>query len=211
MANIFTGKLELTMANVVPGELNQWDIVANFVDSSGMFYASDAVINDIIYIDGTLFNYGMLRYKIVYIDPTTSFDTIYCRVIWELANEEPIEPLCGFESIIGRAILGAVFLPSVSIQQLSESFIRYVSNIEAWLAARYSYANRALNAPYIGVKDGENKVFSLVDPFLLDTLKVKFNGMEQRLNIDFTIEGKDITLVTAPHSDDSLVFDCNRS
>lgn len=208
--NIFNGKLELQAVSLVTDTNNQWDIAATFIDMGGAYFATDAQVGDVMYNDGSMAYLGLLRYKIISIDPASDFSSLYARVEWSLSTEEPAEPLCGFETMLGRPSLGAVFLPAPDIQGLSDGFIQYARNIESWLAAKYSYINRVYDAEVYGAIDGVNDTFTPVEAFIPDTLKVKYNGSEQRKGADYSILGGDIKLNFIPAGDDSLVFDFNK-
>ncbi len=211
MANVFNGKLELISANQVPGQSTLWDIVANFTDALGVFYANDVMVGDIIYNDGTSINLGLLRYSIVIVDGRTTFSKLYARVTWDFTGNDINEPLCGFEAFIGRALLGTVYLPSTTVQLVSEGFIQYARNVEAWMLAKYSYINRAFNGSYTGVRDGKNTVFTLMDDVLPGTMVFEYNGIEQQLGIDYTICNNIITVRLPPNPQDKLTFDYNRA
>ena len=208
--NIFNGKLDLQAANLVAETDNQWDITAIFVDMSGMYFATDSQVGDILYNDGSAAYLGILRYKVISIDPASDFSTLYARVEWSLSTESPTEPLCGFETMLGRPTLGAVFLPAPAVQGLSDGFIQYARNVESWLAAKYSYINRVYGAEFYGAIDGNNTFFTPVERFIPETLKVKYNGVEQRVDFDYTISGGDIVLNFVPTGSDTLVFDFNK-
>ena len=211
MANVFNGKLELISANQVPGQPTLWDIVAKFTDALGIFYANDAIAGDVIYNDGSSINQGLLRYSIVIVDGRTTFSTLYARVTWDFTGNNINDPLCGFETFIGRSLLGTVYLPSTSVQQVSESFIQYARNVEAWMLAKYSYINRSFNGSYSGVRDGVNTVFVLKDNVLPGTMVFEYNGIEQQLGIDYTLCNNVITIRLPPNAQDTLTFDYNRA
>jgi hypothetical protein len=207
--NIFNGRLELQ--SVITDEPTKWTISASFIDNTGFFYATDILLGDIVYNDGTSLGLGLLRYKVVYIDPLTDYSTLYAQIEWALPTTNDIyEPLCGYETIVGRQLLGGVFLPTPAVQNLSDNFIAYARNIESWLASRFSYSNRVYNAPYIGDKDGVNVFFTPIDRFITDTLSVKINGLEIQRNIDYTVEDSTIVLVLAPVDEETMVLDFNK-
>ena len=208
--NPFNGKLELQSVSPVPNELNRWDIVASFTDNLGIFYASDTLIDDIVYNDGSPINMGILRYKVIYIDALTDFSTLYARVEWALPNTDFVDPLGGFETFIGRPSLGIVFLPSITIQTISEGFLQYARNIESWLMAKYSYLNRVINGAFTGDQDGSNVVFNINENILPDTLVVRFNGVTVQKDLEYSIDGNNIILLTAPTTEDTLGFDYNK-
>jgi hypothetical protein len=209
--NIFNGKLNLETVTLVPGATDKWDIIATFLDASGIFYALDTQVTDIIYNDGSIINAGVLRYKIIYINQLTDFSLLHARVEWELPGTEPIEPICGFEAFVGRQILGGVFLPSPTLQSLNESFISYTRNIEGWLLSRHTTINRIYNAPYTGDIDGSNIIFVTTDAFIPGTITIKFNGVEITQNTDYTTDGNCIILAIAPTVNDTLVIDFNKA
>ena len=209
--NVFNGVLSIQSVIPVVDQPTQWDIVATFTDYTGFFYASDITISDIVYVDASSINFGLLRYRVIYVDPITDYSTAYIRVEWAIPILTDLtEPLIGYETIIGRQLLGSAFLPSASSQLVSESFIAYARNLESWLAARYNYTNREYDCEYIGEKDNSNTIFTIVKGFILETLSIKFNGLELKINLDYTVIGMDIILVIPPTIDDTLVIDFNR-
>ena len=60
--NLFDGKLEIIEAYQL--EDNLYKIVANYVDNTGTYSTYDLSIGDIIYIDGSMLGYTLLRYKV---------------------------------------------------------------------------------------------------------------------------------------------------
>ena len=60
--NLFDGKLEITEAYQL--EDNLYKIVGNYVDNTGTFSTYDLSVGDIIYIDGSMLGYTLLRYKV---------------------------------------------------------------------------------------------------------------------------------------------------
>jgi hypothetical protein len=211
MANAFTGKLDVQSADLVPGMTDMWDMTAAFIDMTGACFASDVQVGDIVYNDGTWMSMGLLRYEVIGVDPITDYNTMRIRMQWALPGHDPADPLTGSETAIGRPMLGAVFLPSSSAHQVSESLLQYARNIEVWLAARYSYLNRVFNAPFDGALDGINRKFSLMEGYIRETLTVKFNSMEMLPDVHFQFDGSDVVLPLAPTINDTVVFDYNRS
>lgn len=211
--NIFNGRLDLQSVTPVPDMPSQWDIVASFVDATGTFFATDTIVGDIIYNDVSSMNMGVSRYAVVSIAEWTDFGTLYARVEWAFPMSDAYpytEPYCGFEAMIGRQLLGTVFLPSYSMQGMTENFIQYARNMEAWLGSRYSYINRVYDAVYVGALDGTNQTFTLVDSFISDTLEVKFCGLSLRKGVDYIVEGQAVILDMIPTMDDNLVIDMNK-
>lgn len=208
--NPFNGKLELQSVSPVSNEPNRWDIVASFIDNLGVFYASDTLIDDIVYNDGSPINVGILRYKIVYIDVLTDFSTLYARIEWAMPDTNYVDPLGGFEAFVGRPSLGVVFLPSVTIQTISEGFLQYARNIESWFIAKYSYLNRVINGSFSGDQDGSNVVFNINENILPETLVVKYNGIVIQKDLEYAVDGNNVILITAPTTEDTLGFDYNK-
>jgi hypothetical protein len=215
--NIFNAKLDITAVTPVVNEINKWDIVASFTDNTGVYYATDTIPGDIIYIDGTPYNLGILRYKVTAIDTVqTDFNNLYVTVQWD-AYTEVSEPYTGFETCMGRTVLGSVFLPAPTVQGLSQSFMDYVRNLESTRQSQVSFINRTFNGPYNGARDGFNQVFQIIDSFILETLEVHVNGIRQNMG-DINTDPNDYVLISAnevqftitPTDKDILTFNYNK-
>jgi hypothetical protein len=215
--NIFNGKLDITSVLPKEGTTDQWDIVALFTDVTGIFYAVDAIPGDVIFIDGTPYNLGILRYRISAIDTAqTDLYNLYVTIQWD-SYSEVSEPYSGFESCIGRSVFGSVYIPSASIQNISPSFLDYIRNSEHSRGSQASLVNRTYNGAYLGDRDGFNQVFQVVDPFILETLDVYVNGIRLTpgdINTDpndyVLISGSEIQLTISPKDYDILTFNYNK-
>jgi hypothetical protein len=214
--NILNGKLNVFSTMLVENTADMWTLGAEFIDTAGLFYATDVIVGDIIYIDGTPYNLGILRYRIVELDTVqTDLYNLYVTIQWD-TYAVPNEPYSGFESCIGRIVYGSVFLPSPSIQNLSASFIDYIRNSESARASQVGLVNRTYNGPYQGDKDGFNQVFQILDSFILETLEVHVNGIRQNPgdgtdpNDFILISNNEIQFTTTPSSRDILTFNYNK-
>lgn len=210
--NVFNGRLDLLSVTPVQDEPTQWDVTVNFNDNTGLYYASDMAVGDVIYNDVSSLNMGLSRYRIILIEEGTDFSTANLRVEWALPDDPNFpmsDPYCGYDSIVGRTLLGTVFLPPAAAQGVSEDFIHYARSVELFLSAKYSYNNRVFDAPYHGELDGFNLVFTTVTKFISGTLQVRLSGLTLQLGVDYTVNGNDITLAFPPTSDYNLVVDMN--
>lgn len=127
----FSAKLDIMFAN--PTDYNQWEIMAYVVDNTGNFFAGNASIGDIVYLDGSMLGLQVLRYRIKSIDYERLDGTeLYATLEWDMGSEEPIEPYVGLIGLIGQATdkLKICAIPSITINMLDESFVNSIKNYE---------------------------------------------------------------------------------
>ena len=209
----FSMRLDLTSVILVDGTNDQWDIVGAAVDNSGLYFATDVIVGDIVYSDASIVQLGISRFVILSIDSQTDFFNLYARVQWNIIGQDPTEPFVGVQSFVGRLSFGSVPVPSITVQQLDESFVNAVRNFETIWQAQFSFNNRIYNQPLIGLMNGINTEFDVLMPFIADTVAVYLNG--QKLNLgeanDYITLGVDrIILNEAPIPDCVLRVDYNR-
>lgn len=73
--NLFDGRLDIQDAYMI--EDNLYRIVGNYVDNTGSFTSRDVSVGDIIYIDGSMLGYTLLRYKV----QTINYDEMQRSII----------------------------------------------------------------------------------------------------------------------------------
>lgn len=99
--NYFNGRFDVMDGSY--HDETHYRIVGTVVDNSGTYFAADAQIGDIIYLDGSPLGVPLLRYKVAEInyDETSGAD-LSVLVTWDMGEEiEPQEPFGGLEGIIG--------------------------------------------------------------------------------------------------------------
>jgi hypothetical protein len=215
--NALNAKLEITSVLPVEGTTDQWNIIAAFIDNTGAYYGTDVIVGDIIFIDGTPFNLGILRYRVSEVDLIQSdLYNLYTKIQWD-SYAAVNEPYSGLESCIGRIIFGSVFLPSSVIQFVSQSFIDYIRNGENSRVSQVSLINRTYNGPYFGDRDGFNQVFQVQDPFVPGTLDVFVNGILMNEGIagidpnDYILVAADqVSFTLTPGATDIITFNYNK-
>ena len=130
MSNLFNAKIDILSYDIINDK--EWSIKSRITDNTGNFVANNAQIGDIIYIDDSMGNM-VLRYKVTAIT-LASGSKFYADIIWDEENEIPIEPLIGFEALIGSASknLGLASLTSSTNNNISEAFITKIKNYESF-------------------------------------------------------------------------------
>ena len=73
--NLFDGRLDSQDADVIGDKL--YRIVGKYVDNTGSLTARDVSVGDIIYIDGSMLGYTLLRYKV----QTINYDEMQRSII----------------------------------------------------------------------------------------------------------------------------------
>lgn len=106
-------------------EPDEWDIDAAFLDySPSSFFATDVLVGDRVFNDGTPLGQGVQVYKVVNIDPSTTFSTLVATIRWDRPRDidTPLEPNAGFEGAIGRVVGDQSAVINPSTQLLTEAF-----------------------------------------------------------------------------------------
>lgn len=80
----------------------EFTITGDIVDNTATFFASDAKVGDIIYLNGSFRGDLILRYTIVEIKSTSEL-TLVARIKWDM-DGDPIPPQTSAEGIIGSRI-----------------------------------------------------------------------------------------------------------
>jgi hypothetical protein len=214
--NIFNGKLDIYSSMLVDGTTDQWNLQCAMSDNSGVFFATDTLPGDVVFIDGTGFNQGVMRYAVVTIDwGQTDFNNLYITIRWD-DYAEPLEPLSGFDACICRLTNGAAFIPSAAIQGVSQSFVDYIRNTEHARMSQVSWMNRTFNGVFLGEQDGFNQVFQIQDSYIEGTLVVYANGVQMNLGVDadtndyIMLAPGQVQLTLAPGPKDILTFNYNK-
>ena len=99
--NYFNGRFDVEDGGY--HDETHYRIVGGFVENSGTYFATDAQIGDIIYLDGSMIGVPLLRYKISEINyDETNGSTLSVLATWDMIEDiEPQEPFSGMEGIIG--------------------------------------------------------------------------------------------------------------
>ena len=126
----FRARFDLYKINTIDSK--SWDIYAFIIDNTANYYANDVCINDIIYIDSTILGSTVIRYKVTFIDQNNTIGTqLHANIIWDMEGT-PIEPLIGFDGVIGNSTDGIKIdvLPSSSINMLNDELIDNIRDYE---------------------------------------------------------------------------------
>lgn len=85
-----------------------YEIDSYVIDNTGMYYASDVAVGDIVYVSGLDYGYDVLRYQVSKINSAKGANLI-AEVTWDMpyVEFEPIEPF-------SDAIIGARHLSSTT-------------------------------------------------------------------------------------------------
>lgn len=126
--------LDSCQALETPGE---YDITATVVDNSGTFFASDSKEGDIIYFNGLTLGEILLRYKVKTIKSKVGAK-LTAVIVWDM-EEEAIEPLVGFDGIIGEPIneIGLSMISNIFVNSCDESVISAARNYEQKLLSEH--------------------------------------------------------------------------
>jgi hypothetical protein len=152
MANLFNGRLDLNTITPVSGQTNLWDITGTLFEATGQFSAIDAKVGDVIYNDCSILSLGVIRFKIVSIDPSTSGPNLICRIQWDSPEAQPIDwtvndyPISGVMDIIGTVDdIGTMAVTSMTQNFVDEAFVAAVRNAESFRHSLYlSVSNPSL-------------------------------------------------------------------
>ena len=201
MSNLFTARFDLNSATLVNLTVDTYDIDGTVVDNTGIFYATDVAVGDIIYNDQQSMNMGVGRYRVLSIDSSTSGANLIARVQWDIIGQDPQDPVPGFGATIGKDAFGATALPSINTDTVDESLITAIRNVEGMNMASYSYSNRNQGVVMTGLVDGTNTVFSISGAYIASTVVVYYNGIKltKGVSADYVLTGVDrVTLNFAP-------------
>lgn len=99
--NYFNGRFDIEDGGF--HDETHYRLLGKVVDNSGTYFAADAQVGDIIYIDGSPIGVPLLRYKIAEVNyDETRGATLSVLVTWDMIEGiEPQEPFGGLEGIIG--------------------------------------------------------------------------------------------------------------
>lgn len=99
--NYFNGRFDVEDGGY--HDETHYRLFGTVVDNSGTYFAADAQVGDIIYLDGSPIGVPLLRYKIAEINyDETSGATLSVLVAWDMVEGiEPQKPFSGMEGIIG--------------------------------------------------------------------------------------------------------------
>lgn len=126
----FNAKIIINYSSALeaPGE---YEISANIIDNSGIFFASDVKVGDIMYLNGSIVGELLLRYKVKEIKEATG-STLSAVVQWDIQDEEAKEPYGSTEGIIGEVIneFGASMIGSIFINSCDESVVSAARSYE---------------------------------------------------------------------------------
>ena len=133
---LFSAKLDiLSCFEVEPTskllEPRIYQIEANVIENTGLYFASDVQVGDIVYVYGIPYGYDVLRYQVSKIISSSGIKLI-AQLTWDMpyADFDPLEPL-------GDAIIGARHMSSqtsnivdVSINLANEKLVADARNYQ---------------------------------------------------------------------------------
>jgi hypothetical protein len=134
MSNVYNSRFDCESS--IQMDTDVWNIEGKVLDATGMYFASDTLLNDIVYIDGSQLGIGPLRYKIISVSYAVGA-SLRCSVKWDLAGETPTEPITFTYGCIGRPDNnGVVPIPDAGQQMLDVAFTNSVRNMESILLSK---------------------------------------------------------------------------
>lgn len=136
--NIFDARFDIEYAYLDDAENNIYKLSGIIVDMTGVYSTSDVRIGDIIYLDGRILGFDLLRYKIVDIDTAeTTYSNLVVSIVWDKPNEETIEPCGGLEGIIGSVYDGTniASITAYNYNSANEVLVNKAVNYQMMLVA----------------------------------------------------------------------------
>lgn len=104
---IFDARFDIEYAYPDEDKDNTFIIGGNLVDVTGIYSTQDVNVGDIIYADGRILGFDLLRYKIIEINnDVRNFNNLVVTVIWDKIGEEAVQPCGGLDGIIGSVFDG---------------------------------------------------------------------------------------------------------
>lgn len=108
-----------------------YEINSTIVDNTGLYYASDVAIGDIVYVSGLDYGYDILRYQVSEIKSSEGTNLI-ANLTWDMpyADFEPIEPFN--DAIIGARHMSSTTanIVDVSINLANEKLVSDARNYQ---------------------------------------------------------------------------------
>jgi hypothetical protein len=146
LSTLLTARFDII--NTLQVDMDQWIFEGAIVDSTGQFFEPNIEVDDIIYQDQSFMGFGVGRYKVLSIDPETTFGLLKVIAQWDITEDSYLEPLSYVTAIIGQADdNGATAVASFSSLGIDEAFISAVRNIENMrISKRVSIATNIANA-----------------------------------------------------------------
>lgn len=180
--NLFSAKFNLV--SVISYTLDTWSVTADVVDNLGLFYASDAKVNDIVYSDGTDLNLGVRKFRVSEISAAVGA-RLTCKLT--CLDSTPATPILGRDAIIGTTQNGVFIMPSRAVQGVSEAFTNYVRNVENIIIMQ-----TIIQQPFSVM--GEVLAFNLtsnmatpVFAFLPDSVALYMRGQRLTKDVDYEV------------------------
>lgn len=180
--NLFSAKFSLV--SVISYTLDTWSVTADVIDNMGLFYASDASVNDIVYCDGTDQNLGVRKFRVSEISAAVGA-RLTCKLT--CLDSVAAAPIMGRDAIIGTTVNGIFIMPGRAVQGLNDTFISYVRNVE-----NITIMQTIVMQPFNVV--GEPLPFNLTTniattqfAFLPESVAVYMRGQRLTKDVDFEI------------------------
>lgn len=103
---LFSARYDILSSSSV--DTGIYEVEAFIVDNTGMYYAADVAVGDIVYVSGLMYGYDIFRYQVSEIISADGAKLI-AKLTWDMpyADFEPMDPY-------GDAIIGARHLSSTT-------------------------------------------------------------------------------------------------
>lgn len=119
--SLFSAKLSILSA--ISYTLDTWSVTADVIDNLGLFYAADAQVGDVIYMD----NNNLNKYFVSEIASAAG-----ARLLCKLTSLDtpPVAPTPGNGAVIGAVQNGVFALPARAAQGLRVAFTDAIATVE---------------------------------------------------------------------------------
>lgn len=183
--------------------LDTWNVIADIVDNTGVFYAVDAQIGDIVYCKGT----SLKKFSITEISAVSG-----ARFLGKLASLDtiPVAPSITDTASIGAVVNGMYTMPDGTVQGIDATFITAVKAVEntnllqAIGATLYVYGEEVLF-------DIDTNKAQTAYPAIPKSVALYLRGQRLTMGIDYRILSGQIEQLSQVDSTDTYTVDYTRS
>ena len=141
-----------------------YEIDSNIVDNTGMYFSSDVVIGDIVYVSGLDYGYDILRYQVSNIKSAVGSKLI-ADLTWDMpyVDFEPIEPFS--DAIIGARHLSSTTanIVDTTINLANEKLVADARNYQQILTNINIMTNSSLtpDKAYVHTQEDKSDVWTI--------------------------------------------------
>lgn len=102
---LFSARLDIENSMFV--DMNLYQVQATIIENTGMYFADEVKVGDIVYASGIMYGADIYRYQVSKINSTIG-SKIDVELTWDMpfSDMEPMDPM-GLEAIIGARHIGA--------------------------------------------------------------------------------------------------------